>query len=90
MVDPAENPIEFEKRLSATPNVARVERESNPEGVVTQDAICFRVFLSADMAVRMQEASDPFEVIDSISRRFRQLGAYEIKKEGAELIVAYK
>lgn len=90
MIDPARDVDEFERRVRTTPNIARLETEDNPDGMVTRDAIYFRAYLSSDIAHRMQQANDPFDVIESIDRRIRNLGAHEVKVEDSELVIAYK
>jgi len=90
MIDPARSPDEFEQKVRHTPDIARLETERNPDDTVTQNALYYRAYLSADIAHRMQNADDPFGVIESIDRRIRNLGAHEVKIEDAELLIAYK
>lgn len=90
MIDPAKNPNEFEQRVRTSPDIARLETEDNPQNMYTKNALYYRAYVSSDIAYKMKQAEDPFDVIESISRRIRNLGAHEITVDGAELVIAYK
>lgn len=91
MIDPATDITEFEQRVRKTPDIAQLETENQPEDIeITADTMYYRAYLSSDIASRMKQSEDPYEVIKPVTRRIFNLGANEITVDGPELLIAYK
>jgi hypothetical protein len=90
MIDPATDITEFEQRVRKTPDIAQLETEDQPENIEITADMYYRAFLSSDIASRMKQSEDPYEVIKPVTRRIFNLGANEITVDGSELLIAYK
>lgn len=90
MIDPAKDSREFKQRVRRTPNIARLEKEEDPQNMTINNAIYYRAFLSSDIVMRMKNAKTEFDVVEDIIRRITNLGAKEVYIDGTELVIAYK
>jgi len=90
MIDPAQTVDEFEKRTSRTPDIARLEKEHNPDDMITDNALYYRAYFSSNLLHRMNQKDNPNTLIEPIDRKIRNLGAQEIKYEDKSLLIAYK